>query len=135
MFHDLKWSPSEKKIARKAYDTALEAALAKVMAEFKRRADAVATPSNMWDVEDYLCQQRREIEETFGYRYSQLPFVLPASFEKGIWMKVSSRGCRKKSSKSFVRSSAVLRERDHRCRRRYRREYSRSSHHTGSGNV
>jgi hypothetical protein len=83
MFHDLKWSPSEKKIARKAYDTALEAALAKVMAEFKRRADAVATPSNMWDVEDYLCQQRREIEETFGYRYSQLPFVFARLIREG----------------------------------------------------
>jgi DNA-binding MarR family transcriptional regulator len=83
MFHDLKWSPSEKKIARKAYDTALEAALAKVMAEFKRRADAATTPSNMWDVEDYLRQQRREIEETFDYRYSQLPFVFARLIREG----------------------------------------------------
>ena len=34
MFHDLKWSPSEKKIARKAFDTALQSALGKVMTEF-----------------------------------------------------------------------------------------------------
>jgi photoprotection regulator FRP-like protein len=83
MFHDLKWSPSEKKVARKAYDTALEAALARVMAEFKRRAAAAATPSDMWDVEDYLRQQRREIDETFDYRYSQLPFVFARLIREG----------------------------------------------------
>src|SRR6185312_17198225 len=63
MFHDLKWSPSEKKIARKAYDAALQSVLGKVMAEFKRRAAAASTPTEMWDVEDYLRHQRREINE------------------------------------------------------------------------
>ena len=77
MFHDFKWSPSEKKIARKAFDTALQSALGKVMAEFKKRAAAVSTPSDMWDVEDYLRRQRREIDEVFDYRYSQLFFVFP----------------------------------------------------------
>ena len=58
MFHDLKWSPSEKKIARSAFDTALESVLAKVMmAEFKRMANAASTPSEMWVIEDYLRQQ------------------------------------------------------------------------------
>lgn len=75
MFHHLKWSPAEKKIAREAYDAALQCALAKLMAEFKSRAGAVATPSEMWEVGDYLHQQRREIGEMFDYRYSQLPLV------------------------------------------------------------
>jgi len=75
LLHDVKWSPSEKKIARRAFDTALESALAKVMAEFKRKANAASTPSEMWEIEDYLRQQRREIDELFDYRYSQLPLV------------------------------------------------------------
>ena len=75
MYRDLKWSPSEKKVARKAYDAALESALGQVMAEFKRRAAAAATPSDMWDIEDYLRGERREIDQVFDYRYSQLPFV------------------------------------------------------------
>ena len=29
----------------------------------------------MWEIESYLRQQRREINETFDYRYSQLPLV------------------------------------------------------------
>lgn len=37
------WSPSEQKVARAAYDKALERALASIMAEFKRRANAATT--------------------------------------------------------------------------------------------
>jgi hypothetical protein len=81
--HDLKWSPAEKKIARSAFDAALESALAKVVAEFKRRADAVTAASDMWTVEDYLRQQRREIDETFDYRYSQLPLVFARLIRDG----------------------------------------------------
>ncbi|MCK1511470.1 hypothetical protein IVB22_02555 [Bradyrhizobium sp. 190] len=83
MFHDVKWSPSEKKIARRAFDTALESALAKVMAEFKRRANAASTPSEMWEIENYLRQQRREIDESFDYRYSQLPLVFARLIREG----------------------------------------------------
>lgn len=83
MFHDVKWSSSEKKVARKAFDTALESALGKVMAEFKRRAAAATSPSEMWDVEDYLRAQRREINEVFDFRYSQLFFVFPRLILEG----------------------------------------------------
>src|SRR5436190_4367456 len=82
-FSDIKWSPSEKKIARHAFDAALESALAKAMAEFKRRAGAATTPSDMWEIEDFLRQQRKEIDETFDYRYSQLPFVLAVLIRQG----------------------------------------------------
>jgi DNA-binding MarR family transcriptional regulator len=75
LFHDVTWSPSEKKIARAAFETALEAALAKAMAEFKRKANAVSTPSEMWGIEDFIRQQRREIDKLFDYRYSQLLLV------------------------------------------------------------
>jgi hypothetical protein len=64
VLHDVKWSTSERKIARRAFDTALESALAKIMAEFKPKANAATTPAETWEIEDYLRQQRREIEET-----------------------------------------------------------------------
>jgi Photoprotection regulator fluorescence recovery protein len=81
--HDLKWSPSEKKIARSAFDAALDAALAKIMTEFKARANAAAAPSDMWEIEDFLRQQRREIDETFDYRYSQLPLLFARLIHEG----------------------------------------------------
>jgi hypothetical protein len=73
--YDLKWSPPEKKIARAAFDEARDIALAKVMTEFKAKANAAATPFDMWKIEDYLREQRREINEMFDYRYSQLPLI------------------------------------------------------------
>lgn len=74
-FSDVKWSPSEKKIARGAFDAALESALAKLLADFKSKASAATTPADMWEIEDYLRQQRQKIDQTFDYRYSQLPLV------------------------------------------------------------
>lgn len=73
--HDLKWSGTEKKIAHRAFDAARDFALAKIMAEFKNKAAAVTTPSEMWDIEDYLRQRRRGIDNVLDYRYSQLCFV------------------------------------------------------------
>jgi len=81
--YDLRRSPSEKKIARSAFDEALESALAKIMTEFKRKADAATTPSHMWEVDDYLRQRRREIDEMFDYRYSQLLLVFARLVREG----------------------------------------------------
>jgi hypothetical protein len=57
--------------------------LAAVMAEFKKKAAAAATPSDMWDVEDYLHQRRREIDDLLDYRYSQLVFVFGRLIHEG----------------------------------------------------
>ena len=69
------WTKGEKKIARRAFETALEAALSGIMAEFKSKAAAATTPEEMWFVEEFLRQRRRELDQTFDYRYSQLPMV------------------------------------------------------------
>lgn len=72
---DLKWSGSEKKVARRAFEAALDTALSGILSEFRERVAAVTTSAEMWDIEDFLRQRRREVEELFDYRYSQLPFV------------------------------------------------------------
>jgi hypothetical protein len=53
------------------------------MVEFKRKVDAVTEATDMWEIEGYLHQQRREIDETFDYRYSQLPFVFARLIRDG----------------------------------------------------
>ena len=90
--HDLDWSASEKKIARRAYDAALEKALAKIMAEFKARANAAATPSDMWAVEKYLHEQRWELDDFFRYRYSQLLFIFARLIREGHLDEASLAG-------------------------------------------
>ena len=79
----LKWSESEKRLSRRVYEAALEAELAEVMAEFKSKSAAVRTPEEMWALEGYLAQQRREIQGKYDYRYSQLLFVFGRLVREG----------------------------------------------------
>ncbi|MDX8530848.1 hypothetical protein RFM41_06600 [Mesorhizobium sp. VK25A] len=79
----LEWSSSEKKVARSAFDKALEVALGKTLAEFKKKASDAATFSDMWEIEDYLRQQQRSLEQMFDYRYSQLIVVFASLIRKG----------------------------------------------------
>ncbi|CDX11591.1 conserved hypothetical protein [Mesorhizobium plurifarium] len=81
--NESRWSPSEKKIARRAFDAALEMALGKTMAELKSKTGAMTAPSDLWEIEDYLRQQRRKIDQLFDYRYSQLIVVFGALIQEG----------------------------------------------------
>jgi hypothetical protein len=81
--HDLKWSPSEKKIARQVFDAALDAELAELMAGLKAMAAAAAVPDDMWIIQEHLYHMRREIDEKYDYRYSQLLFVFGRLLREG----------------------------------------------------
>jgi hypothetical protein len=83
MVYDLKWSESEKKLARRVFEAALAAELAEVMAEFKAKAAAAAEPDDMWSIQEHLYRKRREIDEKYDYRYSQLPVVFGQLLREG----------------------------------------------------
>lgn len=72
---DFKWSATEKKAAKRAFDKALEKECASIMATLKDLAAKAEKPEDMWAVNDYLTRQRRAIDEKYDYRYSQLVFV------------------------------------------------------------
>lgn len=72
---DTPWTESEKKIARRTFEAALQRELAEVMAEFKARAARAKTPEDMWAVQEYLARMQREIDAKYDYRYSQLHIV------------------------------------------------------------
>ena len=81
--YDLKWSESEKKLARRVFEAALTAELAEIMAEFKARAATAAEPDDMWSIQEHLQHKRREIDEKYDYRYSQLPLVFGQLLREG----------------------------------------------------
>jgi hypothetical protein len=108
---DIGWSSSEKKIARRAFDAALDTALAAIIAEFKRRAAAATTSDEMWDMEDYLRRQRRQIEETFDYRYSQLPFVFARLISAGYLDEAQLAGLSDDKLHEIRRSLAWMKKR------------------------
>jgi hypothetical protein len=78
-----KWSPSEKSVARKIFDGALQRELDEVMQEVKRRAEGIKSPSDVWKLEDYLTQMRKEIDRKYDYRYSELVIVFGQLLHQG----------------------------------------------------
>ena len=69
------WSRSEKAIARTAFDAALGRELHEVIQQAKKRASQIQQSSDLWDLEHYLTQRRKEIDRKYDYRYSQLTQV------------------------------------------------------------
>jgi photoprotection regulator FRP-like protein len=69
------WSRSEKVIARKAFDAALGRELHEVIQQAKKMASQIQQSSDLWDLEHYLTQRRKEIDRKYDYRYSQLTQV------------------------------------------------------------
>ena len=83
MVHDDKWTDREKKIARRAFEIAVAEELASTIADFKARASAVVEPDEMWALEQYLRERRREIDGKYDYRYSQLILVFGRLLREG----------------------------------------------------
>src|ERR1700756_1841651 len=69
------WPRSEKTVARTAFDAALKRELQEVMLEAKQMANQINEPADLWDLEYYLTQRRKEIDRKYDYRYSQLTQV------------------------------------------------------------
>ena len=59
------WSRSEKAIARKAFDAALGRELHEVIQEAKKMASQINEPEDLWDLEQYLTERRKEIDRKY----------------------------------------------------------------------
>jgi Photoprotection regulator fluorescence recovery protein len=78
---DLTWSRPEKAIARKAFDAALKQELHGVIQEAKQMASQIKQSSDLWDLEHYLTQRRREIDRKLDF--AQYVKVYAAASEGG----------------------------------------------------
>src|ERR1700676_852323 len=63
---NVRWTAAEKKVARRAFDQALERHLSTIMAEAKRMMANVANPSGLWEVEAYLSESRKTVDRIYG---------------------------------------------------------------------
>src|SRR5579863_169506 len=73
--NELIWSRLEKAIARKAFDAALGQELHEVIQEAKKMANEIQQSSDLWDLEHYLTQRRKEIDRKYDFRGSRLTDV------------------------------------------------------------
>ena len=81
--YELRWSQTEKAVARKAFDLALGKELEALLQEAKGRAARIEEPSELWDLESWLTERRREIDRRYDYRYSILPLVFAQLLRDG----------------------------------------------------
>lgn len=100
-----RWSKSEKAIARTAFDAALKRELHELMQETKQRANQIKDPADVWDLEYYLTECRKEIDRKYDYRYSQLRHVFGRLLYEGRISEEDLRDLRDDKLKS-IRSLA-----------------------------
>lgn len=100
-----RWSKSEKAIARTAFDAALKRELHELMQETKQRANQIKDPADVWDLEYYLTERRKEIDRKYDYRYSQLRHVFGRLLYEGRISEEDLRDLRDDKLKS-IRSLA-----------------------------
>ncbi len=70
------WSKSEKAIARTAFGAALKRELQDVTLKTKQMANQIKEPADVWELEHYLTERRKEIDRKYDFRSSRLTDVL-----------------------------------------------------------
>ena len=105
------WSRSEKIIARKAFDAALKRELHEVMQEAKQMASQIQQPSDVWDLEHYLTERRKDINRKYDPRGSRLKDVLGRLLYENRLGEDDLRGLREEKMKS-IRAFAQFLGRD-----------------------
>ena len=105
---ELKWSHSEKKIAKRIFQDALQRELDGVAKEAKNRTANLKEPSDLWDLEAFLTRRRNEIDAQFDFRYSVLPMVFASLLQKRKISESELEGL-DEDKIEFVRSLTELR--------------------------
>ena len=83
LMRELKWSGTEKTIARKAFNLALQREFEAVIRNAKNMASKIETNTDLWKLERYLTSSRLKIDRQYDYRYSVLPEVFGVLIRKG----------------------------------------------------
>ena len=83
---DETWAPTEKKLARIAFDKAFERQCKAITQEARRMLDTTNAPSDIFRVQEYLTEQRRLVDRLYDYRYSRLLEVFGRLLSDG-WLR------------------------------------------------
>jgi len=79
----LTWSSGEKRVARRAFEKAYAAECAELLAQVREMAAAAQEPRDLWRIHDFLEEQRRQTDQKYDYRYSQLVVVFARLIHDG----------------------------------------------------
>jgi (p)ppGpp synthase/HD superfamily hydrolase len=84
--NELKWSKTEKNLARKAFDLAYQRECETIATKLKDMILTATKPEDLWKIHDYLTEQRERTDEKYDYRYSVLISVFARLLREG-WLK------------------------------------------------
>jgi len=104
------WSRSEKAIARKAFDAALKRELHEVMQQGKQMANRINKADDLWDLERYLTEHRKDIARKYDTRGSRLKDVLGRLLYENRLGEEELRGLREDKMKSIRSFAQFLRD-------------------------
>lgn len=108
--NDPTWSRSERAIARKVFDAALKRELQNVVQKAKQKASQIKEPADVWELEQYLTQRRKEIDRRYQFRSSRLTQVLGMLLCEGRIAEDELRGLRDDKLKAIRSLAKVLSE-------------------------
>jgi hypothetical protein len=80
---ELKWSQKEKSISRAAFDKALKNECDSIILTVKQKAGSLSESKGIWELEDYLYDKRKNIDNKYDYRYSALITVFGRLVREG----------------------------------------------------
>src|ERR1017187_3546332 len=80
---ELKWSSTEKAIARRCFDRALRQELHVAIQSTKETAAKIRQASELWELEHHLTQLRKEIDRKYEYKHSTLILVFADLVREG----------------------------------------------------
>ena len=104
------WSRSEKAIARAAFDAALGRELHEVIQEVTHKASQIKQSSDLWDLEHYLTERRKEIDRKYDFRSSRLTDVLGRLLFENRLGEDDLRGLREEKIKAIRSFAQFLRD-------------------------
>lgn len=79
----IKWSKTEKQIARKAFEKAYERECADLAKKIRAKAEKITEPDEIWHLHDFLHKKKKEIDDKYDYRYSILILVFARLIKEG----------------------------------------------------
>ena len=82
---DFTWSAREKKVARAAFDLALNREMESVRREVESMLAGSSDPREVWRIHEFLADKREEIDRKYDYRYSVLITVFARLVQEG-WL-------------------------------------------------
>ena len=101
---DFTWSAAEKKVARRAFDTAYKRECQAIEQEVRSMLHNARDCDVIWRLEEYLRRRRREIDQKYDFRYSVLMLVFARLFQEGWLTEEDLAGLREDKIQRITRT-------------------------------